>query len=113
MSRWLAAVLCWSWRKGTTAAQKLPIDWQQQADLFVLRLAYMVKMFDVPKALVINFDQTGMKLVPTGSGYTYHLKGAKDVPIVGAEDKRGQSLLCLVVSNNMRLNVFDIQARPL
>ena len=36
---------------------------------------------------MINFDQTGIKIVPT-SGWTLEQKGAKQVTVTGLSDKR-------------------------
>lgn len=40
-----------------------------------------------PADLVINWDQTGLKIVPTGER-TMHLSGDKIFPVVGSDDKR-------------------------
>ena len=55
--------------------------------MFAKRLAYLIMCFNVPEALVVNFDQTGLQILPT-RGVTRCLKGAKEVPIVGLDDKR-------------------------
>lgn len=57
-------------RKPTTAAQKLPPNWEEQAELFSLRLSYLVMRYNLDPAQVVNSDQTGVHLVPTGSGAT-------------------------------------------
>ena len=44
-------------------------------------------MNDVHKALVFNWDQTGLQLVPTGE-WTMHEAKAKVVPITNSDDKR-------------------------
>ena len=73
-------------RRGTTAAQKLPPDWELQGELFAKRLSYLIMRFNMPEALVVNFDQTGLQIVPT-QGVTRCLnKGS--TPIVGLNDKR-------------------------
>lgn len=40
-----------------------------------------------PESLVVNFDQTGLQIVPT-RGVTSCLKGAQEVPILWLDDKR-------------------------
>ena len=37
--------------------------------------------------LIINWDQTGLKIVPTGE-WTMNLAGEKVISIVGSDDKR-------------------------
>lgn len=42
----------------------------------------------IPKELVVNFDQTGVHLVPTAGGRTYAPTGQKEIILLGQEDKR-------------------------
>ncbi|KAG2431624.1 hypothetical protein HYH02_013317 [Chlamydomonas schloesseri] len=77
----------YSMRRATTAAQKLPDDWEAQGDLFTMNIAYLVQKYRVPPELVINLDQTGLNLVPT-RGETRAPVGVKEVAVVGKEDKR-------------------------
>ena len=46
-----------------------------------------MEMEDVPPQLVINWNQTGIRIVP-GSSWTMELKGSKRVEIAGISDKR-------------------------
>jgi hypothetical protein len=48
VSAFCAEALGWSFRKGTTAAQKLPNNFNEQGYMTILRLAYYVRVFDVP-----------------------------------------------------------------
>jgi hypothetical protein len=51
---------------------------------------------------VINWDQTGMQLVPTDNARTYHTKNSLDVSVANGDDKRGYTaVLALVVSGKM------------
>ena len=43
ISRWSKQQMNWSWRRGTTEAAKLPIDWQQQG-------------IDMAKRIAVNMD---------------------------------------------------------
>eukprot|EP00731_Ephydatia_muelleri_P036376 Em0244g1a len=43
----------------------LPTNWELQRDEAVMRLAIVVKLYDIPPELVINYDQTAQHLVPT------------------------------------------------
>ncbi|MDO9333522.1 MAG: hypothetical protein Q7T57_03245 [Dehalococcoidales bacterium] len=93
---WARKVLTWSWRKSTTAASKLPLDWEDQGVLMAKRIAATMETHDVHPSLVINMDQTGVHLVPT-SNWTYQARGSKSVAVVGAEDKR-QITVCIASS---------------
>jgi hypothetical protein len=52
------------------------------------KVVYLVKAHSIPSALVVNTDQTGIHLVPTGGAHTWALKGSKHVLVHGIEDKR-------------------------
>jgi hypothetical protein len=80
--------LHWSYRVATTAAQKLPLDWEAQGLKMSQRIAYLVKSYSIPDSMVINTDQTGIHLIPTGGAHTWDEKGTKHVKVHGMEDKR-------------------------
>ena len=44
-------------------------------------------MNNIPPDLIINWDQTGLKIVPTGE-WTMNLAGEKVISIVGSDDKQ-------------------------
>jgi hypothetical protein len=46
----------------------------------------LVSEFNIPQELVVNFDQTGLRLAPVSSS-TYSQKGAKQVVIRFAKEK--------------------------
>ena len=64
-----------------------------EGDFVVLKKAFLddlksvVLMEDIPPELVLNCDQTGIKLVPS-SGWTMDTQCAKRVEITGFNDKR-------------------------
>ena len=43
-------------------------------------------MNDIPDDLIVNWDQTGIQLAPTGD-WTMHRSGAKIIPIGNSDDK--------------------------
>ena len=55
--------------------------------VFLKQLARMVKLRDIPDSLIINLDQTGVKLVPTGD-WTMAAEGSRRVEVIGLSDKR-------------------------
>jgi hypothetical protein len=97
--------LQWTTRRRTTAASKLPADWEAQGRAMIERIAVLVKQYNIPRNLIINFDQTGVHLVPQ-SNTTYEKKGAKDVPVFGADDKRQ---ITAVVSSTPAGNFLPLQ----
>lgn len=82
-----------TFRKSTTKAQKLPERWEEVAELFTMRVAFLVKKYDIDQALVLNSDQTPLQYCPTGGSYTYARKGCRDVALIGKDDKRGVTAL--------------------
>jgi hypothetical protein len=53
----------------------------------ILRLAYYVRVFNVPPSNLFNADQTGVTLVPSGNDRTYDVKRGKDISVIGSEEK--------------------------
>jgi hypothetical protein len=94
--RWLHTEMNYTWRRRTTAAAKLPLDWQQQGINMAKRIAANIQTYDIHFSLIVNMDQTGIHLVPC-SAHTYDLKGSKGVPMLGHDDKR-QITACVAAS---------------
>ena len=69
-------------RKATKAARKLPPNYPDLKVTFLKRIEDEVKTNDIPPDLIINWDQTGSKLVPVNS-WTMAEEGSKQVPVVG------------------------------
>jgi hypothetical protein len=47
ISKWARSKLSWRWRKRTTAASKLPLDWEQQGVEMAKRVGYRMGMHNV------------------------------------------------------------------
>jgi len=77
----------WVKRKGTKAARKLPENFENVRSDFLDTIAKTVKDCSIPKSMMVNFDETGVNVVPA-SNWTLHEQGAKQVPITGIDDKR-------------------------
>ena len=54
---------------------------------FILDIKTVLEMEDIPPDLCLNWDQTGISIVP-GSSWTLEAKGSKRVEITGIGDKR-------------------------
>ena len=75
-------------RKATTKVMVLSNEqFLQRRHKFLLEISGMVRTQCIPDELVINWDQTGLSLVPSGS-WTLEKKGACRVEVVGQNDKR-------------------------
>ncbi|KIY49957.1 hypothetical protein FISHEDRAFT_65062 [Fistulina hepatica ATCC 64428] len=82
----------WSERASTRASQKMPANYRDILEEAFYREAWVIRDHDVPAELRVNTDQTNMVLVP-GTRYTWAQKGAKQVPMVGIDDKRAFTLV--------------------
>ncbi|KZV73209.1 hypothetical protein PENSPDRAFT_574945 [Peniophora sp. CONT] len=79
--------LGWAERVGTRAAKKVPANAKELCTRTHNRLTFAMMMHNVPAELVVNADQGGVTLMPTGKR-TYEKKGAKNVPLISHEEKR-------------------------
>jgi len=96
VSSWAHDEMQYSWRRRTTAASKLPLDWRDQGVDMAKRIVYNIQVYKVHPSLVVNMDQTGAHLVPSDT-HTFEVKAAKDVKVIGADDKR-QITACIASS---------------
>ena len=85
---WFRKTLAWSFKRGTTSGQKLPPDWEEQMDRMAKRVSARAAQHQITHpCFIINWDQTGVLLMNSHK-YTYHNTKEKQVPIVGADEKR-------------------------
>ena len=87
---WAKSLLCrmgFVKRRGNTKA-KVPVEhFEVLKSQFLFDIKATVEMQEIPPKLIINWDQTGIKMVPVSS-WTMEQKGAKRVEISGIDDKR-------------------------
>ena len=75
-------------RKATTSKNKhKPADFAKVKTAFLNDVASVVKMEEIPPELILNWDQTGIHLVPASS-WTMDREGSRRVEIKGVNDKR-------------------------
>ena len=80
---------------------------------FLFDIQTAVEMEDIPPELVLNWDQTGISIVP-GSSWMMELKGAKRVAIAGISDKRQiTAVLCGTMAGDFLPLSSSTKARPL
>ncbi|CAM6096893.1 unnamed protein product [Calypogeia fissa] len=83
----------WSFQCTTTDASTLPANWVAQGVAVTHRIAYLVHAYRIPECLLVNGDQTGMRVMPVGAERTYTQQGARDVKVTGRNDRRQVTLL--------------------
>ena len=98
-------VMKWSWRCCTTSANKLPTDWQRQGEQMAMRIAVHIDFSKVEPCLIVNWDQTGIILVPAASR-TYERRGEDRVAVLGAEEKRQ---ITAVLASSMDGDMLPLQ----
>ena len=75
-------------RKATTAKSKeTEANFVERKKLFLADVVATVTMEEIPPELILNWDQTGIKIVPC-STWTMDRRGVKRVEMIGANDKR-------------------------
>ena len=75
-------------RKATTSKSRYtPSDFAKLKQEFLDEVASTVTMEEIPPELILNWDQTGIHLVPAGA-WTMDQDGSKRVEITGVNDKR-------------------------
>ena len=98
MGRSLLDRMGYSKRKATKGIKHRPADVDEISGKFGRRIGRRVRKFDIPDELIINWDQTGVDVVPA-SNWTMHPKGEKQVPIKGSDDKRQYTILLACTLN--------------
>ena len=93
--KFLHDTMQWSIRKATRAAQKLPPNWEDQCEKSALRKAHHIKENDIPPELWVNSDQT-QNLYAPGNKATWAETGAKQVSLVGGDEKRAFTIMVSV-----------------
>lgn len=74
-------------RKATTKSKLTVENFELKKQQFLIDIKAVVEMEDIPTAMIINWDQTGINYVPV-SQWTMAQKGSKRVEVVGLTDKR-------------------------
>ena len=87
-------------RKANSTAKVEPSHYQQLKEQYLLDIKVVVEMEDIPPDLIMNWDHTGINIVP-GCPWTMEERGAKRVDCVGLDDKRQITVvICATLSGN-------------
>ena len=74
-------------RKSTTKVKVSVKDLEELKEQFLLDIKAIVDLEDIPRDLILNWDQTAINYVPV-SNWTMAKQGSKKVKIAGVDDKR-------------------------
>lgn len=89
-------------RKATKAARKVPDDFADQKVNFLESIRKARTDDSIPDDLVVNWDQTGVRLVPS-SDWTMADCGSKQVEVRGLGDKREITVLLAITMSGVLL----------
>ena len=88
-------------RKATTSAKVEPSQFKELKEQFLLDIKVVVEMGNVPSDLILNWDHTGINIVPS-STWTMEAKGSKKVAAIGLNDKRQiTAVFCAALSGEL------------
>ncbi|OSC97296.1 hypothetical protein PYCCODRAFT_1377428 [Trametes coccinea BRFM310] len=90
--RFVQDVMQWSSRKGTRAARKVPPNSAELCELAFLRLVFAIALHGIKPSMIINADQAGILLMPSGK-QTYEVRGSKDVTVHAHDEKRQMTVV--------------------
>ncbi|KAJ3007872.1 hypothetical protein NUW54_g3377 [Trametes sanguinea] len=90
--RFVRDVLNWSSRKSTRAARKVPRNGEDLCERAFLRMVFAIKFHNIKPSMIINADQAGVLLMPSGK-QTYEVKGSKDVNVHAHDEKRQMTIV--------------------
>ena len=73
-------------RRGRSTSKVIPAEFEIVRSNYLVQIYSVITMESIPDSLIINWDQTGMKIVP--SNWTMEKRGTKRVEIAASDDKR-------------------------
>lgn len=100
--KFIEVIMDWSHRMPTKAAQKLPQNADELTFASVMRLCLAIRDNTITAALRVNSDQTNV-IYQGGSRFTYNQRGAKQVAVVGEEEKRAFTVFVGVSASGVAL----------
>ena len=74
-------------RRGNSKSKLAVDNFENVKEQYLTDIRSVVKMEDIPDALILNWDQTAMKIVPSTT-WTMERRGTKRVEIAACNDKR-------------------------
>ena len=75
------------WKVTTAKSKHAVAEFQRLKEQFLQDVVTTVEMEEIPSELILNWDQTGIKIVPSNT-WTIEKQGTKRVDVAGANDKR-------------------------
>ena len=96
-------------RRANSKSKLTPSNFTEIKELYLTDIYSVVKFEEIPDELVLNWDQTAMKVVPS-SAWTMEKRGTKRVEISALDDKAPDySCVCMFNVRKVSLHTADIQ----
>ena len=80
-------------RRVSTSVKVTSQDFDERKEQFLYDANVLVNYEEIPDSLVVNWDHTGIKYIPTSS-WTMEKEGKKQVEILGIDDKTDNWSFC-------------------
>ena len=74
------------YKSGKTSGKIPPAQFEESRDIFIIDVAAEVVMNEIPRDLIVNWEQTALSIIYTGD-WTMEKQGTKVIPIANADDK--------------------------
>jgi len=71
----------------------------------VYKITYLMKLYFVPLCLVVNNDQTRIRLIPIVRERTWKSKGTKHIQVLRVEDNKQVSMVVFFITNGCLLPI--------
>ena len=81
--------------KATWTSHKIPDDFEDIKTAYLNNISNIIKEHSISPCMVVNFDQTGTKMIPV-SDWNLELQGSKQIDIIALDDKREVTTLLAV-----------------
>jgi hypothetical protein len=78
---------------------------EQKITIMTHKVAYLVKVYNIPTYLVVNKDQIGIHFIPIRKDQTWETIGVKHVKVLGIVDKRQNMSIVSSSMNGLPLQV--------
>lgn len=94
-------------RRASTTAKTSVESFEEVWKLFLHEFKTVIELKEILLELVVNFDHTGIKYIPT-SFWTFEKEGSKRVEIIGKGDKHQNTVLlgCSMSGNILPFNFW-------
>jgi hypothetical protein len=96
-----------SFRSGTQSAKKIPENFPEVKNMFLLKIIWTVWKFNLVPELFLNADETGVLIFPLPSK-SWAPTGAQDVVLVARDEKRQFTVIPVIAACGLLLGLVQV-----